>query len=216
MPSSTRKNLLQTAWILSLITIGYNIIEGIVSIRFGASDDTLALLGFGIDSFVEVISGLGIAHMVWRLRRTDICSRDRFERRALRITASGFFLLTAGLLAGTVLNLISGRKPESTLAGIIIAAISLATMYALVTAKTRVGKKLDSAAILADAECTRTCFFLSIILLLSSLLYEWLGVGFIDGIGSLGIAWFAGSEGREAWKKSKMADLSCVCHSSET
>lgn len=212
---ATRQRLLQTAWILSLATIGYNIIEGIVSIRFGAADDALALLGFGLDSFVEVISGLGIAHMVARMRRADVCSRDRFERRALRITAASFFLLAAGLPVGAVLNLIGGRKPDTAWPGVIIAAVSIAAMSLLVRLKTDVGKKLGSAAILADAECTRTCFYLSIILLSSSLLYQWLGVGFLDGAGSVGIAWFAWREGRESWEKAKSDGLSCSCRSEQ-
>jgi hypothetical protein len=110
---------------LSLVTIFYNISEGIVSVFFGTQDDTLALLGFGIDSFVEVISGIGIAHMVYRMRRTDIIEHDAFERRALRITGASFYILTGGLISGVVLSLIYHKSPETTIAGIIIASISI-------------------------------------------------------------------------------------------
>jgi hypothetical protein len=81
------KSWLPNAFVLSLITIFHNIAEGIVSVFFGADDDTLVLLGFGVDSFAEVISGIGIAHMVFRMRKTDITVHDVFERRELRITA---------------------------------------------------------------------------------------------------------------------------------
>ena len=203
--------LLRTALILSLITIVYNVAEGIVSVFFGAEDDALSLLGFGIDSFVEVISGLGIAHMVMRMRYGKIEQRDTFERTALRITGTGFYLLAAGLIAGAVVNIVQGHKPITTTPGIIISSLSIATMWFLLQAKLKVGKALNSDAIIADANCTRSCFYLSIILLLASGLYEWLQIGYIDIIGALAIAWFAFSEGRESFQKAKSQDLSCCC-----
>ena len=103
--------LLKTAFILSIITIVYNVGEGLFSTLFGYSDDTLALFGFGVDSFVEVISGIGIGHMVWRMRRNPVSERDRFERRALSITGGSFFLLAAGLVIGSVLAIASGARP---------------------------------------------------------------------------------------------------------
>ena len=111
------KNLLKTALILSIITVGYNIIEGIVSVSFGYSDETLALFGFGVDSFVEVISGLGILHMVLRMKNSNAIERDKFEKTALRITGISFYILTAGLIIGSILNIIYNVKPETTLAG---------------------------------------------------------------------------------------------------
>lgn len=210
-----QKKLIHTAIVLSLITIFYNVAEGIVSVFFGAADDTLALLGFGVDSFVEVISGIGILHMVYRIRQTgnDPASRDRFERTALRITGFSFYLLTAGLVAGSVLNIINGTAPETTVAGIIISAISIATMWFLMTYKKKVGTSLKSDAIIADANCTKTCFYLSIILLASSGLYEIFRIGYIDIAGSLAIAWFAFSEGREAFEKARSQNLACGCGS---
>ncbi len=205
-----RDKLLRAALWLAIITIVYNIAEGIISIAFGLSDDALALLGFGIDSFVEVISGIGILHMVVRMQKSDIESRDAFERRALRITGFSFYLLAAGLLAGSVLNIIQETKPETTLPGIIIAIISILTMWFLMKAKLNIGKKLNSDAIIADAHCTRTCFYLSLILLGASGLYEVFQIGYIDIIGSLGIAYFAFREGREAFEKAR-GKLSCSC-----
>ena len=205
------KKLINTAILLSIITIVYNIIEGLVSVYFGMEDETLALLGFGIDSFVEVISGIGILHMVLRMKRSAIEKRDQFERQALKITGFAFYLLVAGLIFGSILTIMEGTKPETTIVGIIISTISILTMYFLMRAKLNVGKALNSDAIIADANCTKTCFYLSIILLASSLLYELTGIGYIDVAGSLGIAWFAFKEGKEAFEKAKSNSLSCCC-----
>lgn len=203
------KNLIRTAIILSIITIVYNVIEGLISIYFGMTDETLALFGFGADSFVEVISGIGIFHMLLRMKKSPVEKRDGFERRALRITGFAFYLLVIGLVIGSVLNIIGDIKPETTIAGVIISLISIATMYFLMKAKLKVGKALNSDAIIADANCTKTCFYLSMILLVSSLLYEFTNIAYIDIAGSLGIAWFAFKEGREAFEIAKSGNLSC-------
>jgi divalent metal cation (Fe/Co/Zn/Cd) transporter len=211
--------ILRTAFILSLITIFYNIIEGVISVYFGSEDETLALFGFGVDSFVEVISGFGIAHMILRMKYSKVVTRDKFEKTALKITGFSFFLLAIGLVIGSVINLVQGSHPQTTIAGIIIAVISILTMYWLMTAKLKVGKALNSDAIIADANCTKTCFYLSFILLGSSALYEIFSIGYFDIIGSLGIAYFAFSEGREAFEKVRSNNLACNCetdHETET
>lgn len=206
------KKLLNTALILSIITIAYNIIEGVISIYFGLEDETLSLLGFGTDSFVEVISGIGIAHMVFRMKTSEIAERDKFERQALRITGVGFYVLTAGIIIGSVFNIIEQNKPETTVPGLIIASISILTMFFLMKFKLSVGRKLDSEAIIADANCTKSCLYLSIILLFSSALYEIFGIGYIDVIGSLLIAWFTFKEGKEAFEKVKHNKIACCCN----
>jgi divalent metal cation (Fe/Co/Zn/Cd) transporter len=203
--------LLKKALILGIITVVYNIIEGLVSVFFGAKDETLALLGFGIDSFVEVISGIAIVHMILRMKYSKVNTRDKFERTALIINGSAFYLLTAGLIAGSALNIIYNIKPETTFAGIIISVISIGTMYYLMKAKLSVGRELKSDAIIADANCTKTCFYLSFILLASSGLYEIFKIGYFDVLGSLGIAYYAFKEGRESFEKSRSENLSCAC-----
>ena len=208
---SNHNSKLKLAFILSLITIFYNVIEGLISVYFGAGDETLALLGFGIDSFVEVISGIGIAHMILRMKYSKVETRDKFEKTALRITGTAFFLLTAGLVIGSVLNIIYDIKPVTTVPGIIIAGISILTMYWLMTSKLKVGKALNSDAIIADANCTKTCFYLSFILLAASGLYELFNIVYFDILGSLGIAYFAFKEGREAFEKVKSGNLLCNC-----
>lgn len=204
-------NLIKIALLLSLITIIYNIAEGLVSIFFGLKDETLALFGFGADSFVEVISGLGIFHMIIRMKNGTVEQRDGFERTALRITGFSFYILTAGLVLGAAMNLVIGNKPETTFAGIIISAVSILTMYFLMRSKLNVGKKLNSDAIVADANCTKTCFYLSFILLVSSLSYEILKISYLDIAGSIGIAVFAFREGEESFEKSRSEKLSCSC-----
>ncbi len=203
--------LLKTAFALSVFTIVFNIGEGFFSLFFGVKDETLALFGFGIDSYVEVISGIGVAHMIIRMRRSPVERRDAFERRALLITGISFYLLAAGLFVASIIILINGSKPETTLAGAVISTISLVTMWFLYRNKMKVGRELESDAVLADARCTVTCIYLSVILLASSLLYLYFGIGYIDAAGGLGIAVFAFREGREAVDKAEKGDLSCGC-----
>ncbi len=197
--------------LLSVITILYNIAEGLISIFFGLNDETLALFGFGLDSFVEVISGIGILHMIIRMKRNPISERDRFERTALKITGFSFYLLCAGLILASVLLIINDVKPDTTIVGIVISLISILTMYALLHYKLKVGRALNSDAIIADANCTKTCFYLSFILLASSLSYELFKIGYLDIAGSLGIAYFAFKEGKESIEKSNSSKLSCSC-----
>ncbi len=206
-----QSKLIRLAIILAIITVVYNLIEGLISIYYGMDDETLALFGFGVDSFVEVISGVGILHLVLRMRKDQVTKRDQFERQALRITGFAFYLLVAGLIIGSVLNIINQSVPETTIVGVIVSSISIATMYFLMKAKLNVGQKLNSDAIIADANCTKTCFYLSLILLASSGLYELTGFAYLDILGSLGIAWFAFKEGKEAFYKAKSGNLSCCC-----
>jgi len=203
--------LVSFALILSIITIFYNIAEGLISILFGMNDETLALFGFGLDSFVEVISGIGILHMIIRMKGNPISERDEFERTALKITGFSFYLLCAGLIIASILLLVNNVKPETTIVGIIVSSISILTMYALLHYKLKVGRALNSDAIIADANCTKTCFYLSFILLASSLSYEVFKIGYLDIAGSLGIAFFAFREGKESIEKSKSEKLSCSC-----
>lgn len=205
------KELLKKAQLLAIITIGYNLIEGIVSILFGIGDETLALFGFGVDSFVEVISGIGIFHMILRMKHSELNQRDKFEITALKITGFSFYLLTLGLIFGSAINIIYNVKPETTFAGIIISIISIFTMYFLMNSKLKIGKQLHSDAIIADANCTKTCFYLSFILLIASGLYEVFKIGYFDILGSLGIAYYAFKEGKEAFEKARTGNLACCC-----
>ncbi|EHQ07240.1 hypothetical protein Lepil_2567 [Leptonema illini DSM 21528] len=206
-----RRRWLRIVAILAFITISYNLIEGLVSIFFGADDESLSLFGFGVDSFVEVISGIGIAHMVWRMQNigADVDS-DRFEKTALRITGIGFIVLAVALPAGAIMSIVSDHRPDATVAGVIISLVSILTMWLLIREKRRAGAALQSQAVLADANCTRTCLQLSFVLLTASLLYELFRLPYVDAVGSLAIAWFAFREGRESFEKARTGK-SCGC-----
>jgi hypothetical protein len=208
MPEKKDK-LLKTAFVLSLITIIYNLFEGGVSVFFGAGDNSLTLLGFGIDSFVEVISGVGIAHMLIRMKRNIEIDRDNFEKQALKITGFSFYLLTAGLVFGAIVNVIEKVNPSTTIPGLIISIISISTMYFLMNAKMKVGAELKSDAIIADAKCTKTCLQLSIILLAASILYQVFHILYIDTLGTAGIAYLSFKEGKESFEKAKTGRIDC-------
>ncbi|MCC9135104.1 cation transporter [Pontibacter silvestris] len=212
--TDNKVKLYKAAFWLALFTIGYNTIEGLVSTYLGYEDESLSLFGFGADSFIEVISGIGIAHMVLRIQRSANSTRDTFERTALRITGFAFYTLVVGLTITSIYNIWTGHKPETTFWGVVISVISIAVMWALVYAKEHVGNKLNSDAILADAGCTRVCIYMSVILLVASGIYELTGVPYIDSIGTLGIAYFAFKEGRECFEKASSDNLcgsDCCC-----
>ena len=195
---------------LALITIFYNLIEGGVSVLFGLEDETIALFGFGLDSFVEVISGIGIWHMIRRMKKHDVREHDRFEKRALRITGGAFYLLAAGLAITSAATLYRGTKPETTRWGVVVSVVSILSMWLLIHYKIRIGKKYNSEALLADAQCTKACMYLSAVLLISSIGYELTGVGMLDSLGAVGIAFLSFREGREAFEKAK-GNLTCSC-----
>ena len=189
------------AYQLSFFTIFYNVMEGIVSIILGYEDETLTLFGFGVDSFIEVMSGIGIAIMILRIRQNPESPKSTFEIKALKITGTGFYLLSAGLLTGIILNLVNHHKPATTLWGIIISLVSIVVMVWLMTAKKKIGKQLNSEPIIADSNCTRICVYMSLVLLVSSLVYEITGFAYADVIGAAGLIYFSITEGKEAFEK---------------
>ena len=132
---STEIQLYRKAWLLSLFTIFYNVVEGIISMLMGYQDETLTLFGFGVDSFIEVVSGIGVAVMIRRIQQNPGSNKSEFEINALRITGYSFFVLSAGLLAGMVINVLQHHRPETTLWGVIISLISIVVMIWLMNAK---------------------------------------------------------------------------------
>ena len=186
---------------LALFTILYNLAEGLISVFLGFSDEALTLFGFGIDSFIEVISGIGILAMVLRIRQYPETLRSQFEKTALRVTGTAFYLLALGLAGTSLYNLFTSHKPETTLPGLVISVISILIMWALVWGKRKVGQTLHSSPIFADANCTMVCVYMSIVLLASSLIYELTGFGFVDSIGALGLIYFSYNEGKESFEK---------------
>jgi divalent metal cation (Fe/Co/Zn/Cd) transporter len=207
-------SLYRRASYLAVFTIIYNLIEGVVSVWFGAADETLALFGFGVDSFIEVISAIGVWHMLQRIRTNNGETRDEFEQRALRITGAAFYLLSAGLTLTAAVNIYQQHKPVATLSGVIISSLSISFMWFLIHHKTKVGTALESPAILADAACSRACVYLSLVLLAASLGYELTGIGSLDALGALFIAWLTWREGRESFQKAAGLNCSCSCSTS--
>jgi divalent metal cation (Fe/Co/Zn/Cd) transporter len=198
-----------SALALAVFTVLYNLAEGVVAVHFGVQDDALTLFGFGIDSFIEVISGAGIIAMVVRIRANPDTPRSRFERAALRVTGTAFYLLAFGLAATAAYNVAIGHRPDTTLPGVVIALVSLAFMWVLVWGKRRVGRALNSAPILADANCSLVCLYMSLVLLISSGIYLLTGFPYADTLGAAGLIYFAVGEGREAFEKA--TGMACCC-----
>ncbi len=205
------KKLYDLASALAIITIAYNVIEGVVSVFFGLEDGSMSLFGFGVDSFVEVVSGVGIWHMVRRIRNNGNENPDNFEQTALRITGGGFYVLTLGLSITAAIDLYRGHKPDTTFWGIVISVISIVSMWLLIHYKVKVGRQLNSEAILADAACTRACLQLSVVLLIASAGYELTHIGGIDSIATFVIAGLCLREGKEAFEKAKAKSFACTC-----
>ena len=202
------KRLWNRALLLAIITVFYNLLEGAVSVLFGVADDTLSLFGFGLDSFVEVVSGIGVWHMIIQIRNNKD-PQGAFEKTALKITGISFYMLVFGLVITSVYNIYMDNKPTSTFWGIVVSSISILSMGFLMRAKMDVGKKLNSNAIIADGNCTKTCLYLSVILLLSSVLFELFKIGYIDSVGALGLAYYSYKEGKESLEKAN--DNACEC-----
>ena len=159
----------------------------------------------------EIPIWLLVANLALRIQHKPDSKRDQFERTALRITGFAFYALVFGLVITSVYNIWAGHNPITTFWGIIISIISILIMWILVVWKRRVGKKLNSDPILADANCTLICVYMSIILLASSGIYELFGVPYIDSIGTLGLSYFAFKEGKECFEKAN-SDKYCSCH----
>ncbi|MCG6551993.1 MAG: cation transporter [Candidatus Magnetominusculus sp. LBB02] len=202
--------LYKAAILLAVITVFYNLLEGLVSVYLGFEDDALSLFGFGLDSFVEVVSGVGVWHMVAKIRHNIDGKADKFQRQALRITGGAFYVLAVGLAVSSAINIIQGKHPKTAFWGVIISLISIMSMWLLVHFKVKVGTKLNSQAILSDAACSRTCMYLSAVLLLGSAGYELSGVGWFDSAGALFIAALSYKEGREAFEKAR-GKKTCSC-----
>jgi cation diffusion facilitator family transporter len=210
------QSLKKRALLLSYLTVGYNIIEGVVSMAAGYLAGSIALVGFGLDSFVESLSG-GI--MIWRFRGHGDVPPDEEERReklAVRLVGWTFLVLAAYVLYESLKKLIFQEAPAPSLLGIAIATISLILMPLLFYAKLRLGADLGSASLRADAKQTLACAFLSLALLVG------LGLNYVaafwqaDPIIGLIIAAFLGREGYETLKEEKLCSCCGVSCESRT
>lgn len=180
-------------WIVAA-TITWNVIEGVIALAAGGAASSAALIGFGLDSFVEVLSAAAVA---WQFSAHDPETR---ERAALRVIAIAFFALAAYVAIDAVLALMGLREPEHSAVGIVLAAVSLAVMPLLSWAERRTGRELGSASAVADSKQTLLCAYLSAAVLLGLVAHAALGWAWADAIAALAIAVFAVREGVEAWR----------------
>lgn len=193
--AAARKRVLQRRIrIIVAITIGYNVVEAIVALSAGTVASSAALVAFGLDSVVEVLSAAAVA---WQFSTPDPESR---ERVALRVIAFSFFALAAFVTVDAVLSLLGFREPEPSPVGIVLAAVSLAVMPVLSLIERRTGTELGSASAVADSKQTLLCAYLSAALLVGLLLNSLLGWTWADAVAALVIAGFAVREGVEAWR----------------
>ena len=202
----------RTAFLLSIVSVLYTILEGLVSTLFGAAEESLSLFGFGLDSFAEVSSAVGVGIMTWRLWHRPSSSRFRAEGTALRVTGISFFLISLALFVSGLSDLVSNHAPVTALPGILISVISICATLLLVLLKLKVGNALKSDAILADARCGMFCISMSVVVLVSSLLYALWGLRCADGIGAIVLAFLSFREGRGTWRSAKSSGTaSCCC-----
>ena len=188
---------------LECFTVGYNIAEAAVSVVFGYIANSIALIGFGLDSVVESLSGMVL---IWRLSQHGKISEEKeeaVEKKATKFVAITFFVLGFYVLFQSVKKLIIKEIPDPSLPGIIIAIASLGIMPILARQKFNVGKQIQSQALIADSKETMACFFLSVALLLGLGSNYVFGFWQADPIAGLIIVIFLFREGREAWKESK-------------
>ncbi len=191
---------------LEYFTVGYNIAEAAVSIVFGTIANSIALVGFGLDSIVESLSGFVL---IWRLRQHGKISETeekRVEEKAMKFVALTFFILGAYILFQSLKKLIQSEAPEPSLPGIIIAIASLIIMPILTWQKYITGKQIKSPALIADSKETLACAFLSVALLFGLGSNYLFGLWQADPIVGLIIVIFLFREGLEGWKESKEND----------
>jgi divalent metal cation (Fe/Co/Zn/Cd) transporter len=178
-----RTTILQRGRRLEYFTIVWNAMEGLVAVITGVIAGSISLVGFGIDSFIEVTSG---SVLLWRMSvDAEVQRRELNERRALRIVGVCFLLLAAYITYESVLDLWSRRAPEHSIPGIVLACVSLVVMPLLSRAKRKVGRGLGSAAMHADAKQTEFCTYLSAILLAGLLLNALFGLWWADPVAAL-------------------------------
>ena len=195
--------LFKKALFLEYFTIGYNLLEAFASILFGSMAGSIALIGFGLDSIVESLSGMVL---VWRLRqhgKITVEQEAKIEKRAQMFVAITFFLLAAYVLYESVGKLITHEKPETSLPGIIIAIISIIVMPILMVQKYHIGKQIGSKALVADSKETLACAFLSLALLIGLGSHYLFGFWQADPMVGLIIVIFLTKEGIENWQGSK-------------
>ena len=201
MENQEKRHLYRKGLYLEYFTVGYNMLEAAASIYFGKAAKSIALIGFGLDSIVESLSGLVL---IWRLKKQDDISEEeeeKVEKRAMKFVAVTFFILGIYVLFESVKKLILSEAPEPSLPGIIIAVLSLLIMPVLAFQKRSVGRSIQSQALIADSKETLACSFLSLALLMGLGLNVLFNMWYADTVAGLFIVFFLFKEGREIWEE---------------
>lgn len=197
-PHPARRDVLaRRIRLLAAATITYNVIEAIVALTAGTLASSTALIGFGLDSIIEVSSAAAVA---WQFSASDHAVREAREQRTLRIIAVSFFALAAYVTVDAVRALTGTGEAERSIPGIVVAALSLAVMPFLSAAQRRAGRELGSVSAVADSKQTLLCTYLSAVLLAGLVLNATLGWSWADPFAALVIAAVALKEGRDAWQ----------------
>lgn len=189
-----RRRLGRRAQLLAGAAVAYNLIEAVIAIGAGRAAGSSALVGFGLDSLVEVSSGLII---LWQFRHRMPETR---ERLALRLMAFAFFGLAAYVTVDAARVLLGAAEPDASTIGVVLALVSLMVMPFLSWAQLRTGRALASGSVVADSKQTLLCTYLSVVLLIGLLVNAWLGWWWADPLAGLVIAGVAVKEGLEAWR----------------
>ena len=184
---------------LSYFTVAYNVLEGLVSVTFAIAAGSPALLGFGIDSFVESLSGMV---MIWRFSRTS--DDERRELLAIRLTGTSLVILAAYVAYDAIRSLYYVDAPDRSIVGLIIAALSLFVMPTLYLLKRRTAAALQSRSLVIDAKQTLTCIMLSVALLVGTGLHYVAGLWQADPLAGLVIAVYLVREGYKAWTEQEL------------
>lgn len=206
--TNPREPLLRHALRLEWLTVSWNIVEGVIAVLAALAAGSVALLGFGIDSFVECASGV---ILIWRLRAerraADPRAVERLDRRAHKLVALSLFALALWVAVDASLSLWRAERPEVSLPGLVLLIISILVMIWLASAKRRAAAALESRALAADAFQTSACFWLSVIALAGIGLNAAAGWWWADPVAALGMTVFLVREGSEAWRGED-----CGCH----
>ena len=201
VPLTSRAPTLRRALRLEYLTVGWNVVEGVIGAGAGLAAGSIALLGFGLDSFVETASG---AILIWRLaaerRMTDRASVERLDRRAHKLVGVSLFLLALYVAGTGGWSLWSGERPRPSVVGLVLTAVSLLVMRWLARAKRQAAAALGSRAMQADAFQTTACWWLSLSALLGVGLNAAWGLWWADPVAAIVMTYFMVREGREAWR----------------
>lgn len=202
-PGVSRETSLAKARRLEYLTVGWNVAEGVIAVSAALAAGSVALLGFGLDSFVESTSGL---ILLWRLAKeqrtvdASVGDIEQLDRRAHQLVGTTLILLAVYIMGDSVVALWNSERPDVSFIGLALVTLSIAVMWWLAKVKANVARELGSRALEADAFQTLACWWLSVVALVGLSLNAAFGWWWADPVSAIGIAFFILREGREAWR----------------